>query len=129
VTGDVEEKEGLAVKNVLLALALLTLTACATYCTQDRIDQIWTEVSSQYPGCNKKPNIIAVDNGMMGAFYLPDMRTIVIDKWSLPEVWRHEFRHACGDDPKDEAPLTLHGSSIDDLMLDYMIQTEQIRNN
>jgi hypothetical protein len=84
--------------GILLAtfLCVTVLHGCAPY-TQAEITRFWNEVAQEYPGCHKMPRIITVDDGSVGGFYYIEGHTVVIDKYASAVVWKHEFRHACGD--------------------------------
>jgi hypothetical protein len=96
----------------LAVMSILSMTAfsgCAYSMAEVR--DIWKEVAVGYPDCKIMPKIITFDDGFLGGFYVKDKHTVVIDKYASDEVWRHEFRHACGDSMGEE-PIAMNGTSV-----------------
>lgn len=113
-------------RRLIIASSALALSLFASGCayTHAEILEMWNEVSREYPGCNEMPRIVTLDDGTIGGFYVVGRHTVVIDKYASDEIWKHEFRHACGDKLGEEE-AALEGTGIFSLTDSYRRHTGQ----
>ena len=106
---------------VLMALCAIVFAGCA-YGREEARD-MWQQVAMEYPDCKTMPTVITFDNGQEGGFYVVGRNVVVIDKYASADVWRHEFRHACGD-TLGESPILLSGNNVNAWIESYQQQTK-----
>lgn len=80
----------------------MVLSGCATTLSQAEINSLWVKVSAKYSECDLVPKMTYFDIDARGAYYVPSIHTVYIDKYASHNVWKHVFRHACGDEIDDQ---------------------------